>query len=55
MSKLQKMTKTFFIVTFIILFIFSIKYNVNATENVYTETTTAKKGDIVYFQKPESW
>ena len=55
MSKLQKMTKTFFIVTFIILFIFSIKYNVNATENVYTETTTAKRGDVVYFQKPESW
>lgn len=55
MSKLQKMTKTFFIVTFIILFIFSIKYNVNATENVYTETTTAKRGDIIYFQKPDDW
>lgn len=55
MSKLQKITKTFFIVTFIIFFIFSIKYNVNATENVYAETTTAKRGDVVYFQKPESW
>lgn len=55
MSKLQKIVKISFIATFIIFFIFSIKYNVNATENVYTETTTAKKGDIVYFQKPESW
>lgn len=55
MSTLQKITKTFFIVTFIIFFIFSIKYNVNAAENIYTKTTTAKTGDVIYFQKPESW
>ena len=55
MSKLQKIVKLLFIVTFIIFFIFSIKYNVNAAGEVYEKTTTAKKGDIVYFQKPESW
>ena len=55
MNKLQKITKTFFIIAFIIFFVFSLNYNVNAAEDVYTETTTAKTGDVVYFQKPESW
>lgn len=55
MNQLSKLTKTFFIVISIIFFIFSINYNVNAAESVYTKTTTAKSGDVVYFEKPESW
>lgn len=55
MNKLQKTAKIFFIVALIIFLIFSIKYRVNATEDVYINTTRAKQGDVVYFEKPENW
>lgn len=55
MRKLLKTTKTFFIVTLIIFMIFSIKYNVNAAGDVYSTTNTTKSGDVVYFEKPDSW
>lgn len=55
MNKSQKLAKVFFVFAIILLLIFSIKYEVNAAEDIYTETSTAKSGDIVYFEKPNSW
>ncbi|MGN1297208.1 MAG: starch-binding protein [Clostridia bacterium] len=55
MKKLPKTTKSFFIVILIIFMIFSIKYNVNASGDVYSTTNTTKSGDVVYFEKPDSW
>lgn len=55
MRKLPKTTKTFFIVVLIIFMIFSIKYNVNAAGDVYSTINTTKSGDVVYFEKPDSW
>ena len=55
MIKLQKITKTFLIMIFIMFFMFSTRYNVNAAENVYSTSTTSKQGDVIYFEKPTSW
>lgn len=55
MNKSQKLAKVFFVFAIILLLIFSIKFEVNAAEDIYTETSTAKSGDIVYFEKPSDW
>lgn len=55
MSKIKKLSKSFFVFAIILLLFFSISYEVNATGSIYIETTNAQNGDVVYFEKPSDW
>lgn len=55
MNKIKKLSKSFFVLAIILLLFFSVKYEVNASEGIYTATSNAKNGDIVYFEKPSDW
>lgn len=55
MCKIKKIFQCFFIFAIILLLIFSIKNEVSATSSIYRETSKAKNGDVVYFEKPSDW
>lgn len=55
MNQIQKISKFIFVIILLLSFIFAGSQVVNATDNAYREEISIQAGDVVYFEKPDSW